>query len=283
MFEERCNKYTDCASCGQFRKGIFKFRSFPRGIFLPKERCSQNIMYFILKGEVWVNSNEHPDTILREGQFILQPVGSSVEFRIHTPVESVLYLFDRLQNVCDSRFQAGLSFVEGVTPASSVMKTCAFLRHYLEGMKLLLNDDLLCAGLIQAKQTELFYLLNSYYTIKDLSAFYSPIYSHGRSFHYFVMNNYQQAKDVEAFAQLGGYTVPTFRRLFKETFDEPVYQWMLKQKKLDIFNDITTTDMSITDISTKHGFESLANFSHFCRSNFGKSPRALRADNVTTF
>ncbi|MDR3141647.1 MAG: helix-turn-helix transcriptional regulator [Tannerellaceae bacterium] len=278
MFEERCNKYTDCAGCEQFRKDVFKYRNYPRGMFIPKERCSQNIMYFIIKGELWVNSSEHPDTILREGNFILQPVGSSVEFRIHTPVECILYLFDRLQNVCDTRFQKGLSFVEGSVPSSSVMNACVPLRYFLEGMRMVLLDDMLCLGLMQSKQTELFYLLNCFYTLKELSGFYSPIYSHNRSFHYFVMNNYQQVKDVEEFARLGGYSVPTFRRMFKETFDEPAYQWMLKQKKQDILNDITTTDMPITEISIKYGFESLANFSHFCRSNFGKSPRALRSE-----
>ena len=278
MFEERCNKYTDCASCEHYREGVFKYRSYPRGMFIPRERCSQNTMYFLLKGEVWVNSAEHPDTILREGDFILQPVGSSVEFRVHTPVEAVLYLFDRLQNVCDTRFQSGLSYVEGAAPSSTVMHACTPLQHYLEVMKMFLNDDMLCSGFIQAKETELFYLLNCYYTLKDLSGFYSPIYSRNRSFHYFVMNNYRSAKDVEAFAQLGGYSVPTFRRMFKETFDEPAYQWMLKQKKQDIYSDITSTQMSITEISTKHGFESLANFSHFCRANFGKSPRALRQE-----
>lgn len=278
MFDERCNKYTDCASCEQFRKDIFKYRSFPRGMFLPRERCSQNIIYFMLKGEVWANSNEHPDTILREGDFILQPVGSHIEFRIHTPTESILFLFDRLQNVCDSRFQSGLGFMENTHPAAIVMNACSPVRFFLEGMKMTLNDDLLCSGYLHSKQAELFYILNCYYTLNELSAFYSPIHNHTMSFRYFIMNNYHKVKDVEAFAQLGGYSVPTFRRMFKETFDEPAYQWMLKQKKQDIFNDITSTSLSITDISAKYGFESLANFSHFCRTNFGKSPRALRTE-----
>jgi AraC-like DNA-binding protein len=244
-------------------------------MFIPKERCSRNIIYFLLKGEIWINSSEHPDTILREGQFILQPVGSTVEFRIHTPVEAVIYMFDRLQNVCEARYPNDLTHAENTS--SSVMQVCEPLRFFLEGMKMVLNDDMLCSGYIQAKQTELFYLLNCYYTLKDLTAFYAPVYSRNRSFRYFVMNNYQKAKDVEAFAQLGGYSVPTFRRLFRETFDEPVYQWMLKQKRQHILNDITTTNLSITEISNKYGFESLANFSHFCRINFGKSPRALRS------
>jgi AraC-like DNA-binding protein len=232
-------------------------------------------MYFLLKGEIWINSNEYPDTIIREGNFVLQPAGSTVEFRIHTPIEAIVYLFDRLPNVCDPRFHSSLNYTETAT-AAPVMRACEPLRFFLEGMKMTLNDDMLCMEYMQAKQTELFFLLNCYYTLKELSGFYAPIHSHNRSFRYFVMSNHQRVKDVEAFARLGDYSVPTFRRLFKETFDEPVYQWMLKQKCRGIHNDITTTSMSITEISIKYGFESLANFSHFCRSNFGKSPRALR-------
>jgi AraC-like DNA-binding protein len=207
---------------------------------------------------------------------VLQPAGSTVEFRIHTPVEAVLFLFDRLQNVCDARFQGDLYAAEAVVLPAVVMHAREPLRFFLEGMKRLLNDDMRCAGYIRAKETELFYLLNCFYTRKELSVFYAPVYSHNRSFRYFVMNNYLIAKDVEAFARLGNYSVPTFRRLFRETFDEPVYQWMLKQKCQHIYDDIITTEMSITEISLKYGFESLANFSHFCRTNFGKSPRALR-------
>lgn len=101
-------------------------------------------------------------------------------------------------------------------------------------------------------------------------------YRYSQTFRYFVMQNYLKAKDVESFAQLGGYSTITFRRLFKDTFGEPAYQWMTKKKCLDIQNDLITTNASISEICYKYGFESLSNFSHFCRANFGKSPRAIR-------
>ena len=44
------------------------------------------------------------------------------------------------------------------------------------------------------------------------------------SFRNFTLQNYLKAKDVESFAQLGGYSTITFRRLFKDTFGEPAYQ-----------------------------------------------------------
>ena len=278
MFSQdlRYTKFTDCASCAEYRKQIFKYRSYPNGIILPQERCMQNTLYFLLKGSVLVNSEEHPNTIFSEGQFILQPIGSKVEFKVLEACECILYLFERPINVCSERFNKGASIAETARTESVVLDMCPPLRFFVEGMRMYLNDELLCAGFLQAKRTELVYLLNCYYTLKDLAAFYSPIYRYSKSFRYFVMQNYMKAKDVEAFAQMGGYSTPTFRRLFKETFDEPAYQWMLKKKREDIQNDLTTTEMSISEISYKYGFESLSNFSHFCRTNFGQSPRAIR-------
>lgn len=63
----RYSKFTDCGSCPEYRKHIFKYRSYPKGIIIPRERCLQNTLYFLLKGSVWVNSEEHPDTTFHEG------------------------------------------------------------------------------------------------------------------------------------------------------------------------------------------------------------------------
>lgn len=278
MFSQdlRHNKFTDCSSCPEYRKHIFKYRSYPKGMKIPQERCLQNTLYFLLKGTVQVNSEEHPNTIFKEGQFILQPIGSKVEFKILETTECILYLFERPVNICNDRFNKGANLAENLHPSPIIMNMCPPLRYFIEGVRMYLNDELLCAGFLQAKRTELAYLLNCYYTLKELSAFYSPIYRYSKSFRYFIIQNYMKVKDVEAFAQLGGYSTPTFRRMFKETFGEPAYQWMLKKKCEDIQIDLTTTELSISEISYKYGFESLSNFSHFCRANFGESPRSIR-------
>ncbi|MDH6534714.1 AraC-like DNA-binding protein [Parabacteroides sp. PM5-20] len=278
MQDQRCTKYTDCASCDFYQKQIFKYRQYPKGMSIPQERVLQNTMYFLLKGEVRVNSEEHPDTFFREGQFIMQPIGSRVEFHILEPVEAILYLFERPQNICNDRHNKGMSMASGGHIGPVVMDLCAPMHTFLSGMRAYLDSDLRCSVFLQSKQTELLFLLNCYYPIKDLAAFYSTIYRYNKSFQYFILQNYQQVKDVEAFAQLGGYSISTFRRMFKETFGEPAYQWMLKRKCQDIQTDLLTTELSISDICYKHGFESLSNFSHFCRANFGQSPRAIRAE-----
>lgn len=277
LTDRRCIKYTDCSSCASYQRDIFKYRLYPKGYTVPSTRCMQNMVYFLLNGEVWVNSEEHPDTTIRSGQFILQPIGSKVEFKVTESAECIIYYFERPQNICDDRFHKGINIVENEHPRPIVLTMVPLMEHFFESMRTYLSDDLRCSGLMQAKRSEMIYLLNCYYPLKELSAFYAPIYRYSHSFQYFVMQNYQKAKDVETFAQMGGYSVPTFRRIFKDTFGEPAYQWMLKRKCQDIHNDLIMTELSISEICYKYGFESLSNFSHFCRANFGQPPRAIRS------
>lgn len=278
MFKQTCQKYTDCSSCNHCQKQLFKYRSFPKGLMIPKERCSQNTIYFMISGRVQVTSEEHPNTTFCDGQFIMQPIGSRVEFQVLEASECILYFFETPQSICGDRFNKGRDLAKELPLSPVVMEMCFPLRLYINGLKLYLNNELLCAEFLQAKQTELYFLLNCYYPIKDIAAFYAPIYRYSKTFRYFVMQNYQKAKDVEAFAQLGGYSTPTFRRLFKDAFGEPAYQWMIKKKCQDIHNDLTTTELTISEICYKYRFESLSNFSHFCRTNFGKSPRSIRTE-----
>ena len=132
----RYSKFTDCGSCPEYRKHIFKYRSYPKGIIIPRERCLQNTLYFLLKGSVWVNSEEHPDTTFHEGQFILQPIGSKVEFKILEATECVLYLFERPINVCNERFSKGASIAETSRIESIVMNMCPPLRYFVEGIRM---------------------------------------------------------------------------------------------------------------------------------------------------
>ena len=216
LTDHRCTKYTDCSSCSFYQRDIFKYRLYPKGYVIPQTRCMQNMVFFLVKGEIWLNSEEHPDTTFRGGQFVLQPIGSKVECKVLDYTECIIYLFERPQNICDNRFNKGISIVENERQQPIVMTMVPPIQLFIEGMKLYLNDDLRCSGLMQAKRSEMVYLLNCYYPIKELAAFYAPIYRYSHSFQYFVMQNYQKAKDVETFAQLGGYSVPTFRRIFKD-------------------------------------------------------------------
>ena len=108
-----------------------------------------------------------------------------------------------------------------------------------------------------------------------------PLAQYTNSFHYFVLQNHAKVKTVEELAQLGGYTVATFRRIFNSVFHQPVYEWMMERRKESVVYELRYTDASISEICYKYGFESLPHFSNFCKKNFGASPRSLRAGNLS--
>lgn len=141
LTDHRCTKYTDCSSCSFYQRDIFKYRLYPKGYVIPQTRCMQNMVFFLVKGEIWLNSEEHPDTTFRGGQFVLQPIGSKVECKVLDYTECIIYLFERPQNICDNRFNKGISIVENERQQPIVMTMVPPIQLFIEGMKLYLNDD----------------------------------------------------------------------------------------------------------------------------------------------
>lgn len=250
-------------------------RKRPKGFHSPPDKCTQNCMLFMISGELLINSEEYPGTTLKSGQFILQAIGSKVELLALTEVQYIIYFFNELPQICEPRYKKILEIAEApltYTPLVSISK----LSYLLNDMKEYLEDQPGCSKYIDIKCQELVYILTCYYPLPQLSIFFYPISTYTESFHYFVMQNYDKVKNVEEFAHLGGYTTTTFRRLFKNMYGEPVYEWILNKKREGILNDLQFTKMKITEISSRYGFDSLSHFAHFCKASFGDSPRNLR-------
>ena len=271
-----CTRQIDCRLCPQVSNEILVYRQYPKGQHFSAEKCTQNCMIFMLKGELLVNSDEYPGTTLQAQQFILQAIGSKMELLALTDVEYIVYWFTELPHICEERYkeiiehsQAPLTY----TPLVAIPKLTNLLRDLTDSF----NEHPICCGkYLELKCQELVYILTCYYPIHQISTFFYPISTYTESFHYFVMQNYDKVKNVEEFAHLGGYTTTTFRRLFKNMYGVPVYEWILDKKREGILNDLQTTKQRISVISARYGFDSLSHFAHFCKDSFGDTPRALR-------
>lgn len=233
-------------------------------------------MIFILKGEMLVNSEEYPGTTLQSQQFILQAIGSKIETLALTDVEYLMYWFTELPTLCQERYDEILAHSQApliYTPLTAIPKLSRLLLDLAEYF----NEQIpTCNNYIKIKCQELVYILTCYYPIQQLNTFFYPISTYTESFHYFVMQNYDKVKNVEEFAHLGGYTMTTFRRLFKNMYGVPVYEWILDKKREGILNDLQFTKQRISVISNRYGFDSLSHFAHFCKDSFGDTPRSLR-------
>lgn len=271
-----CSRQIDCALCPKTSQGVLIYSQYPKGQHFPAEKCTQNCIIFILKGELLVNSEEYPGTTLQARQCILQAIGSKVELLALTDVEYFTYRFTELPLLCEERYKDILERAYApltYTPLPIIPKLERLFGDLTEYFREQPNT---CSRYLDVKCQEIIYILTCYYPIQQVSTFFYPISTYTESFHYFVMQNYDKAKNVEEFAHLGGYTTTTFRRLFKNMYGVPVYEWILDKKREGILNDLQHTKQRISTISTRYGFDSLSHFAHFCKDSFGDTPRSLR-------
>lgn len=270
-----CIQYTSCAECPKASENIFVHTKLFKGNHIPKDKCTQNCMIFILQGELLINSEEYPGNVLREKQFILQAIGSKIELLALTEVEFLTFWFNELPVLCDNRYREIIDQAElPLTYTPLVMSDK--IHHLISDLPDFLKEESPCNKFFELKCKELIFLITNFYPLPQLGAFFYPISTYTESFHYFVMQNYSKVKNVEEFAHLGGYTTTTFRRLFKNMYGIPVYEWILDKKREGILEDLQHTKMRMTEICNRYGFDSLSHFAHFCKDSFGDTPRALR-------
>lgn len=80
-------------------------------------------------------------------------------------------------------------------------------------------------------QEELFVLMKSCYSKEQLSYFFYTLSLHKEGdLKKLIEDNCLHVKSVAELAQICGYSVSSFKRAFKEIFDEPIYQWILGKK-----------------------------------------------------
>ncbi len=234
-----CIQYTNCTGCPKNVENILVYRNLPKGEHIPKDKCTQNCMLFMIKGELLINSEEHPGITLRERQIVLQAIGSKVEILALTDVEYVVYWFNELPLLCEDRYREMMEQAEAPLTYTPLIMS-ERLYHLVTSMPEFLAEENPCSKYIDLKCKELVFLITNFYPLPQLGSFFYPISTYTESFHYFVMQNYSKVKNVEEFAHLGGYTTTTFRRLFKNLYGVPVYEWILEKKREGILKTYST-------------------------------------------
>ena len=138
--ETYCNRQIDCVVCPQKSEEVLVYRHYPKGQHFSAEKCTQNCMIFMLKGELLVNSNEYPGTTLQSRQLILQAIGSKVELLALTEVEYIVYWFTELPLICEERYKEILKRSEApliYTPLTAI----PMLEGLLKSLACYLNEQ----------------------------------------------------------------------------------------------------------------------------------------------
>lgn len=165
------SRQMDCALCPKTSQGALIYNQYSKGHHSPAEKCTQNCIMFILKGELLINSEEYPGTTLQSNQCILQAIGSKVELLALTDVECLVYWFTELTFLCEERYKEILEIAHApltYTPLTVIPKLGRLLDDLTEYFKEQPNT---CGKYLDIKCQEIIYILTCYYPIQQICTF----------------------------------------------------------------------------------------------------------------
>ena len=91
-----------------------------------------------------------------------------------------------------------------------------------------------------------------------------------------ITKHCMKAKNTGHLADLCGYSLSTFRRLFREEFRTTPHEWLKELRKDKVKKLLTQTDLPLWEVAEVCGFVSQSYLTEFCQMNFGASPGEIR-------
>lgn len=226
---------------------------------------------FVLSGALEVKI-EDKEIGLEGGDMFLLPAEKYTVFSIGES-ELIFFTSDRPTEYCVTILAELFENVREVEERFAKLKIIKPLDQFLSLLMVYLKSGVDCKYLFEGKQHELFMVLRTCYTQEELVSFLYPLtLRKDRDQRKLIIDNCSKAKNIQELASLCGYSVSSFKRLFKEIFNEPIYRWMQQQKANSLKIRLREKDVNLKEIIDEYGFSSPAHFTKFCKQWLGMVP-----------
>lgn len=271
-----CNT-SACEACESYGSHSFKLLEFPCGrIARPKKKADRLI--FIISGKLSVEAHEQEEFTCKEGEFILLVREKKYDVHVLKKAKLLVLSFVTSYQICDKMsLKEAKPIIDAIQYKFCSLEIREPLKMMLDSMIYYLNDDIRCNYWQRAKNLEFFVVFWNYYTIEEICRFFYPVINKEIGFHTKVMANYTKAKTVKELAQLCGYSLTTFNKLFTEHLPNiSPYQWMLQQNRPLIKAQLLDKTIPIKVIIDSFGFIDHPHFNKYCNKHFGGTAIQIR-------
>lgn len=268
-----CGEQVFCVNNRSGYSVCFKHISLLPGEKLIHDGLNGICWVFVLDGEISVIGQVKEKENVGKGEMVLlssftkfhSVCGEAADLMVFTsdhPKEYSAALLDKLKEGCEKT-----TYRLNKLPIRNSLDI--FLRLLVGYLKI----GMVCEYLYEEKQEELFILMSHYYTISELKTFLYPyVMQKDMDFKKIVLLNSVKARSVQELVEMCGYTMGGFKKIFKEMFDEPIYQWMLQQKADKLRHKLVEDDINLKSLIDEFGFSSPAHFTKFCKKWLEKTP-----------
>ena len=255
----------------------FKYIEISKGTALPVWGTEQHTLLFVLDGQLKLTFPEGGRDVLGK-HFLMIPKQHEWKGAAAMHTKLLILLFNMIDNVwtkpkikslLDAADPNLFSFYP-LLPFHSPLNT------FLDLMVIYSEERNIDRSFYASKENELLSILYTFYSAEELAPMFYPLLTSNLDFKSFVQANYLKVESVSELAELAGCSQVTLNRKFKEYFGESAYQWMIRNKTVQIRKRLENPTASLSDIAKEFGFYSGSELNRFCQRQFGMSALKFR-------
>ena len=278
---ENCQNQIDCSSCkncvadGSDNRRHFFLRPFGSRETL---RFSPQIghLLFVLEGDIQITETENTHMC---GENRMALLACNKEHRIVALTRGTMLVLDfpTHYHVCDDiQAEDVWQVIRTVKYRFNTLEMKPPMVRFAESVMYYVEQEACCNHLFDAKAVELSVLFRLFYPEEDLVRFFYPVLYKDLALDTLVRKNHARAKTVQELADLCGYSLPNFKKLFTKHFGMPPYQWMLEQKSATIRSRLLDRTVPIKVIAAEFGFTDQSHLNAFCKRYLNATPLRIR-------
>ncbi len=259
----------------------FQIVVYPKGAEHSSNGLKQHILIFCKQGHIRVSSNLFKEEFLCAGEILFVPRGSDYYGLALSDSTLLVHYFSNTVYPIEN---ALLSFLfthkqeDNKTYFYSKLTACRQLSHLMDGVNGYLNDAIHEPAIWRLKHEELIWLFTKYYSQEELLFFFHPLIDEDIPFKSLVLAHYRKAEYTDKLAEMCGYNLHTFRRIFRNEFGVSAHRWLTSKRAELIKYRLSLNYIPFSDIIQEFHFSSPQQFNRFCKDNLGDSPLNLREE-----
>lgn len=258
----------------------FEMKSYQVGTTVQNEDTSTNYLIFCQSGHTRITSTLFHDEILCAGEVIFIPRGSECS---SVALSNVILLVHKFNNTVCRAEKCILSYLYSHKHVNSKIYYCKqivpnSMQPLINSIVSYISNEINDTDLWKLKHKELIWAFTRYFKTEELRSFFHPMTGEQVPFRSLVLTHYRKAEFTDKLAEMCGYGLHNFRKIFKKEFGMSPYRWLMIKRAENIKYKLSQTYIPFTDIIDEFNFSSPAHFSNFCKRFLGDTPSNIRKE-----
>lgn len=259
-----------CSYYNKHKEGEFKLIKITSDCSINHNEIRYSVIVFSIASSVEICILGNPSIHVPAKHMFHIMKGSSFTIKGSANTSLIMLSFKRIDYVCHKVEYAKLTNqIEVLKLPQRPIQIKPILLGCMEQIQRYLQGSICCHHLQELKRKEISILLKHLYTIEELAPLITDMMQASNDFNANVHYHAPKARNAKELAQLCGYSMKTFERTFKQQFNSTPYQWINKQKKIQLIEYLSDKNLSIKQIAMTMQFASSSHLNTFCKKQFG--------------